>query len=94
MPSGGSENNLQWLWLERSKCRSRSHSDGVAGSGRNLSTARYFTIFRQEALLKRCPAGRLGETEEAAHFTMSLLDGYNMFTTGNFFPITGGFNNT
>ncbi len=47
-----------------------------------------------EALLKRVPAGRLGETEEAAHFTMSLLDGYNMFTTGNFFPITGGFNNS
>jgi len=47
-----------------------------------------------ETLLKRCPAGRLGETEECAHFTMSLLDGHNMFTTGNFFPIAGGYNNT
>ena len=43
-----------------------------------------------KALLERVPAGRLGESEEAAHFTMSLLDGYNMFTTGNFFPISGG----
>ena len=37
--------------------------------------------------------GRLGETAEAAHFTMALLDGYNMYTTGNFFPVAGGFNN-
>jgi hypothetical protein len=36
---------------------------------------------------------RLGETEEAAHLAMSLLDGYNMYTTGNFFPVAGGFNN-
>jgi hypothetical protein len=36
---------------------------------------------------------RLGETEEAAHFTLALLDGHNMYTTGNFFPIAGGFNN-
>lgn len=46
-----------------------------------------------EALLEEIPMGRLGEAREAAHFTMSLLDGYNMFTTGNFFPIAGGFNN-
>ena len=46
-----------------------------------------------EALLEEIPIGRLGEAREAAHFTMSLLDGYNMFTTGNFFPIAGGFNN-
>ena len=36
---------------------------------------------------------RLGETAEAAHFTMALLDGHNMYTTGSFFPIAGGFNN-
>jgi len=45
------------------------------------------------AILDEIPLRRLGETEEAAHFTMALLDGYNMYTTGNFFPITGGFNN-
>ncbi|MCK5366493.1 MAG: SDR family oxidoreductase, partial [Gammaproteobacteria bacterium] len=37
-----------------------------------------------EALLEEIPIGRLGETREAAHFTMALLDGYNMYTTGNF----------
>ncbi len=46
-----------------------------------------------EAILAMVPLGRLGEAEEAAHFTMSLLDGHNMYTTGNFFPIAGGFNN-
>jgi 3-oxoacyl-[acyl-carrier protein] reductase len=46
-----------------------------------------------EAMLNMIPAGRLGETREAAHFTMALLDGYNMYTTGNFFPVAGGFNN-
>jgi 3-oxoacyl-[acyl-carrier protein] reductase len=46
-----------------------------------------------EALLAEIPVGRLGETREAAHFCMALLDGYNMYTTGNFFPVAGGFNN-
>jgi NAD(P)-dependent dehydrogenase (short-subunit alcohol dehydrogenase family) len=46
-----------------------------------------------EAILKLIPLGRLGEPEEAAHFAMSLLDGYNMYATGNCFTITGGFNN-
>ena len=46
-----------------------------------------------QKILNTIPLGRLGETEEAAHFTMALLDGYNMYTTGNFFPIAGGFNN-
>jgi NAD(P)-dependent dehydrogenase (short-subunit alcohol dehydrogenase family) len=45
-------------------------------------------------ILEMIPLGRLGETAEAAHFTLSLLDGYNMYTTGNFFPIAGGFNNS
>jgi NAD(P)-dependent dehydrogenase (short-subunit alcohol dehydrogenase family) len=44
-------------------------------------------------VLNMIPMGRLGETEEAAHFTLGLLDGHNMYTTGNFFPIAGGFNN-
>lgn len=46
-----------------------------------------------EALLEEIPTGRLGETREAAHFVMALLDGYNMYTTGSFFPVAGGFNN-
>lgn len=46
-----------------------------------------------QKILDEIPMGRLGETEEAAHFCMALLDGYNMYTTGNFFPIAGGFNN-
>jgi NAD(P)-dependent dehydrogenase (short-subunit alcohol dehydrogenase family) len=46
-----------------------------------------------QAILDTIPMGRLGETEEAAHLALSLLDGYNMYTTGNFFPVAGGFNN-
>ena len=46
-----------------------------------------------ESILKTIPMRRLGETAEAAHFTAALLDGYNMYTTGNFFPVAGGFNN-
>lgn len=47
-----------------------------------------------ETLLAQIPMRRLGETEEAAHLALGLLDGYNMFTTGNFFPVGGGFNNS
>ncbi len=46
-----------------------------------------------KAILEEIPMGRLGETHEAAHFTMALLDGHNMYTTGSFFPVAGGFNN-
>ena len=46
-----------------------------------------------QAILDTIPLGRLGETAEAAHFTMALLDGHNMYTTGSFFPVAGGFNN-
>ncbi len=46
-----------------------------------------------QKILDTIPMRRLGETSEAAHFTMALLDGHNMYTTGNFFPIAGGFNN-
>jgi NAD(P)-dependent dehydrogenase (short-subunit alcohol dehydrogenase family) len=44
-------------------------------------------------ILKEIPMRRLGETEEAAHLALALLDGYNMYTTGNFIPVAGGFNN-
>jgi hypothetical protein len=47
-----------------------------------------------EDLLEQILPGRLGETREAAHFTMALLDDYNMYTTGNAFPVAGGFNHT
>ena len=46
-----------------------------------------------QSILDTIPMRRLGETEEAAHLALSLLDGYNMYTTGNFFPVAGGFNN-
>jgi 3-oxoacyl-[acyl-carrier protein] reductase len=46
-----------------------------------------------QSILREIPMRRLGETEEAAHLALSLLDGYNMYTTGNFFPVAGGFNN-
>jgi NAD(P)-dependent dehydrogenase (short-subunit alcohol dehydrogenase family) len=46
-----------------------------------------------QAILETIPMKRLGETEEAAHLALSLLDGHNMYTTGNFFPVAGGFNN-
>ena len=46
-----------------------------------------------QRILDTIPMRRLGETEEAAHFTLALLDGHNMYTTGNAFPIAGGFNN-
>ena len=48
---------------------------------------------KTDAVLNTIPMRRLGETEEAAHLALSLLDGYNMYTTGNFFPVAGGFNN-
>ena len=44
-------------------------------------------------VVKHIPLGRLGEPEECAHVAMSLLDGRNMFTTGSFFPLAGGYNN-
>ncbi len=38
----------------------------------------------------RVPVGRLGRPEEAAHFCAGLLDGQNMFQTGQFFSLSGG----
>jgi NAD(P)-dependent dehydrogenase (short-subunit alcohol dehydrogenase family) len=46
-----------------------------------------------QAILDTIPMARLGEEDEAAHFCAALLDGQNMYTTGNFFPVAGGFNN-
>jgi 3-oxoacyl-[acyl-carrier protein] reductase len=46
-----------------------------------------------QGILDTIPMRRLGETEEAAHLALALLDGHNMYTTGNFFPVAGGFNN-
>jgi 3-oxoacyl-[acyl-carrier protein] reductase len=46
-----------------------------------------------QRILDTIPMRRLGETAEAAHFALSLLDGHNMYTTGNAFPVAGGFNN-
>jgi NAD(P)-dependent dehydrogenase (short-subunit alcohol dehydrogenase family) len=46
-----------------------------------------------QKILDTIPMGRLGETAEAAHLAAALLDGHNMYTTGNFFPVAGGFNN-
>ena len=42
---------------------------------------------------KHIPVGRFGEPEEAAHLAMALLDGYNMYSIGSFFPVAGGYNN-
>ena len=70
-------------------------ASAVFGVGRHSvgeRCARYTPgVFKE--ILDMIPMGRLGETAEAAHFTVALLDGYNMYTTGNFFPIAGGFNN-
>ena len=58
---------------------------------REAANAQDDAVFK--SLLKQIPMRRLGETKEAAHLALGLLDGYNMFTTGNFFPVGGGFNN-
>jgi len=59
---------------------------------REAANAQDDAVFK--TLLKQIPMRRLGETTEAAHLALGLLDGYNMFTTGNFFPVGGGFNNS
>jgi 3-oxoacyl-[acyl-carrier protein] reductase len=45
-----------------------------------------------EKIAKNIPVGRFGEAEEMAHMAMPLLDGYNMYTTGQSFMIAGGYN--
>ena len=46
-------------------------------------------VIRQR-IEKAVPVGRLGRPEEAAHFCAGLLDGQNMFQTGQFFSLSGG----
>jgi 3-oxoacyl-[acyl-carrier protein] reductase len=41
---------------------------------------------------KNIPVGRFCEPEEMAHLAMALLDGHNMFTTGQSFMVAGGYN--
>ncbi len=45
-----------------------------------------------ETVAKNIPAGRFGEPEEMAHLAMALLDGRNMYTTGQSFMVAGGYN--
>jgi len=42
---------------------------------------------------RHIPIGRFGEPEEVAHSAVTLLDGRNMFATGNFYQMSGGYNN-
>ena len=41
---------------------------------------------------KKIPVGRYGEPDEAAHTAVTFLDGRNMFATGMFVPMAGGYN--
>ncbi len=45
-------------------------------------------------VVKNVPVGRLGEPEEMAHLAMPLLDGKNMFTTGQAIMVAGGYNHS
>ena len=46
-----------------------------------------------KALLAEIPMERLVETRGSA-LCHGTLDGHNMYTTGKFFPVAGGFNNS
>jgi 3-oxoacyl-[acyl-carrier protein] reductase len=47
---------------------------------------------KMAAVASNIPVGRFGEPEEMAHMAMPLLDGYNMFTTGQSIMVAGGYN--
>jgi 3-oxoacyl-[acyl-carrier protein] reductase len=47
---------------------------------------------KMAAVTSNIPLGRFGEPEEMAHLAMALLDGHNMFTTGQSFMVAGGYN--
>jgi 3-oxoacyl-[acyl-carrier protein] reductase len=47
---------------------------------------------KMAAVASNIPVGRFGEPEEMAHMAMPLLDGHNMFTTGQSIMIAGGYN--
>ncbi len=45
-----------------------------------------------EHVASHIPVGRFGEPEEMAHLAMPLLDGKNMYTTGQTIMVAGGYN--
>ena len=47
---------------------------------------------KMASISKKIPVGRFGETSEVAHTAVSLLDGRNMFATGMFIAMAGGYN--
>ncbi len=47
---------------------------------------------KMEIVSKKIPVGRFAEMEEVAHTAVSLLDGRNMFATGMFISMAGGYN--
>ena len=47
---------------------------------------------KMAAVASNITLGRFGEPEEMAHLAMALLDGYNMFTTGQSLMVAGGYN--
>ena len=47
---------------------------------------------KMAAVSEHIPVGRYGEPEEPAHTAVTLLDGRNMFATGMFIPMAGGYN--
>jgi 3-oxoacyl-[acyl-carrier protein] reductase len=47
---------------------------------------------KMATVASQIPLGRFGEPEEMAHLAMALLDGYNMFTTGQSIMVAGGYN--
>jgi 3-oxoacyl-[acyl-carrier protein] reductase len=47
---------------------------------------------KMEIVSKKIPVGRFGEPEEVAHSAATLLDRRNMFATGMFIPMAGGYN--
>jgi 3-oxoacyl-[acyl-carrier protein] reductase len=47
---------------------------------------------KMEIVSKKIPLGRYGEPEECAHTAATLLDGRNMYATGMFIPMAGGYN--
>ena len=47
---------------------------------------------KMEIVSKKIPVGRFAEMEEVAHTAVTLLDGRNMFATGMFISMAGGYN--
>ncbi len=51
----------------------------------------YGGIDKMAHVESKLPVGRMGEPEECAHLAVALLDGKNMFTTGQAIMIDGGY---